>query len=128
MGHSAFQLADEYEYYAGCESGETGHDVYTGSEPFEPNVTSNRNRNTNKWRHLILPTTPIPTTSNVNCAQCDSQPNPLPNRTVGIFEGGGYFHCGLFRPEFYCKMKALGPPFCSVCQQQIRKILSPFLP
>ena len=30
MGHSAFKLADEYEYYAGCGSGESGHDVYSG--------------------------------------------------------------------------------------------------
>jgi hypothetical protein len=128
MGHSAFRLADEYEYYAGCESGETGHDIYSGLEPHEPNVTINRDRNTNKWRHLILPTTSMPTTSNTNCAKCDSQPNPLPDGTVGIFEGGRYFHCGLFRPEFNCKMKALGPPFCAVCQIQIRKVLSPFLP
>jgi hypothetical protein len=29
MGHTAFGLADEYNYYAGCDSGETGHDKYT---------------------------------------------------------------------------------------------------
>jgi hypothetical protein len=128
MGHSAFKLGDEYEYYEGCASGETGHDIYSGPEPLEPNVTKNRNRNTIKWRNLINSSTPIPTTSNSNCTQCDSQPNPLPSGTVGIFEGGRYFHCRLFRPEFNCKMKALGPPFCTICQVQIRKILSPFLP
>jgi hypothetical protein len=128
MGHSAFKLADEYEYYAGCESGETGHDKYLGSERFEPNVTIYRNRNTNKWRHLILPTTPMPTTSNTNCTECDSQSNPLPNRRIGAFEGARYYHCGLFRPEFNCKMKTLGPAFCAICQQQIHKILLPFLP
>jgi len=41
MGHTAFGFADEYEYYAGCASGESGHDVYTGGEPVEPNVTRN---------------------------------------------------------------------------------------
>ena len=127
IGHTAFGLADEYEYYAGCGSGEVGHDVYTGPEPFEQNVTINTDRNTNKWRHLILPTTPMPTTSNANCSQCDSQPSPVPQGTVGTFEGAQYFHCGKFRPEFNCKMRALGPPFCAVCKEIIRNTFSPFL-
>ena len=127
IGHTAFGLADEYEYYAGCGSGEIGHDVYTGPEPFEPNVTINTDRNTNKWRHLILPTTPMPTTSNANCSQCDPQPSPVPQGTVGTFEGAQYFHCGKFRPEFNCKMRALGPPFCAVCKEIIRNTFSPFL-
>ncbi len=41
MGHTAFGFADEYEYYAGCWTGETGRNVYPGGEPFEPNVTAN---------------------------------------------------------------------------------------
>lgn len=127
IGHTAFGLADEYEYYAGCGSGEVGHDVYTGPEPFEPNVTINTDRNTNKWRHLILPTTPMPTTSNANCTQCDLQPSPVPQGTVGTFEGAQYFHCGKFRPEFSCKMRALGPPFCAVCREVIHNTFSPFL-
>ena len=127
IGHTAFGLADEYEYYAGCGSGEVGQDVYTGPEPFEPNVTINTDRNTNKWRHLILPTTPMPTTSNANCSQCDPQPSPVPQGTVGAFEGAQYFHCGKFRPEFDCKMRALGPPFCAVCREVIRNTFSPFL-
>ena len=127
IGHTAFGLADEYEYYAGCGSGEVGHDVYTGPEPFEPNVTINTDRNTNKWRHLILPTTPMPTTSHANCSQCDPQPSPVPQGTVGTFEGDQYFHCGKFRPEFNCKMRVLGPPFCAVCREVIHNTFSPFL-
>ncbi|MGE5863063.1 MAG: M64 family metallopeptidase, partial [Nitrososphaerales archaeon] len=127
IGHTAFGLADEYEYFAGCGSGEVGHDVYTGSEPFEPNVTINTDRNTNKWRHLILAGTPMPTTSNANCTQCDPQPSPVPQGTVGTFEGAQYFHCGKFRPQFNCKMRALGPPFCAVCKEVIRNTFSPFL-
>jgi hypothetical protein len=74
MGHTAFGFADEYEYYGGCGSGETGHDVYTGAEPTQPNVTVNTSRTTNKWHDLILASTPLPTTSNSNCQQCDPQP------------------------------------------------------
>jgi hypothetical protein len=39
MGHTAFGFADEYEYYAGCTSGEAGHDRYPGLEPHQPNVS-----------------------------------------------------------------------------------------
>lgn len=39
LGHSAFGLADEYESLGGCNSGEVGHDSYSGAEPAEPNVT-----------------------------------------------------------------------------------------
>ncbi|MHA6907998.1 IPT/TIG domain-containing protein [Ralstonia pseudosolanacearum] len=37
MAHTAFRLADEYSTYAGCSSGETGHDTYTGAEPTQAN-------------------------------------------------------------------------------------------
>ena len=127
MGHTAFGLADEYQYYAGCGSGETGQDVYSGPEPVAPNITADTNRSIIKWRHLIDPSTPLPTTSNSDCTQCDFQPSPVPPGTVGAFEGAGYFHCGLYRPEFDCKMRALGIPFCAVCQEVIRNTLSPYL-
>lgn len=128
MGHTAFGFADEYEYYAGCRSGETGHDRYNGGEPSQPNVTINTNRSTNKWRNLILASTRMPTTSNSNCTQCDSQPTPVPQGTVGTFEGAYYNHCGVYRPEFNCKMRALNNPFCAVCQQIIRQRLSVYIP
>ncbi len=128
MGHTAFGLADEYEYWAGCGSGETGHDTYTGGEPTQPNITHDANRATNKWNTLILGSTAMPTTSNANCAQCDPQANPVAAGTVGAFEGAGYFHCGMYRPEFTCRMRALNNPYCAVCQGVIRSTLQPFLP
>jgi hypothetical protein len=127
MGHTAFGLADEYESYVGCGSGEVGHDVYSGPEPVEPDVTIDTNRSTIKWGHLIDPSTALPTTSNGNCTQCDPQPSPVPQGTVGAFEGARYFHCGIYRPEFNCRMRALGFPFCAVCQEVIRNTLSPYL-
>jgi len=127
LGHAAFGLADEYPYYAGCGSGETDHDNYTGAEPSEPNVTIDTNRATNKWRDLIAATTAMPTTSNANCNQCDTQASPVPAGTVGTFEGGRYFHCGIYRPEFNCEMRSLGQPFCAVCRRTIRNTINPFL-
>src|SRR6202140_3761035 len=90
MGHTAFRFADEYEYYAGCGI-DVGHDHFPGSEPSQPNVTIDTNRATIKWRNLIQATTPLPTTANANCANCDPQPSPVSAGTVGAFEGADYY-------------------------------------
>lgn len=127
MGHTAFGLADEYEYYQSCAQ-DSGHDKHSGSEPSQPNITTNKNRNTTKWRNLILPSTLVPTTSNGNCKKCDPQPTPVPAGTVGLFEGADYYHCNVYRPEFNCRMRSINFPFCAVCQQAIVKKLTPFLP
>jgi hypothetical protein len=76
----------------------------------------------------VAGTTPMPTSTNANCGQCDPQPNPSPAATVGAYEGAGYFHCALYRPQFDCRMRALGNPFCAVCQDVIRQALAPHLP
>lgn len=128
MGHTAYALADEYNYYAGCDSGETGHDTYTGTEPAQPNVTANKDKSTIKWKSLIAAATSVPTTSNADCSKCDPQANPVSATTVGAFEGAFYFHCGAWRPQYDCKMRTLGQPFCAVCAQAITNTISPFLP
>jgi hypothetical protein len=129
MGHTAFGFADEYESYAGCGSGETGHDNYTGGEPVEPNVTINTDKNTIKWKGVLTaPADNLPTTHNADCSQCDPQPNPKAANYVGAYEGARYFHCGCFRPSFDCRMRALNNAFCGVCQKVIRDTLAPFLP
>jgi hypothetical protein len=123
MGHTAYGLADEYAYYAG--GNETGHDHHPAGEPTEPNVTTNSNRATLKWGWAVAAATAIPTMSNPNCAQVDGRPSPVPTGTVGLFEGAHYYHCGAYRPEFSCKMQALGIPFCHVCRQVIWNRISP---
>lgn len=120
MGHSAFGLADEYEYYAGCSSGEAGHDSHAATEPTEPNVTIETDRAKIKWRHLIAAATTVPTTRNADCTKCDTQANPVAVGTIGLFEGAHYAHCGAFRPAFDCRMRTIGQPFCEVCQERIR--------
>ncbi|MCA1706168.1 MAG: hypothetical protein LC808_24050 [Actinobacteria bacterium] len=126
LGHAAFGLADEYEYYAGCGI-DTDRDNYAGGEPAEPNVTINTDRATIKWGDLIDPATPLPTTSNADCTQCDPQPSPVASGVLGAFEGARYYHCGLFRPEFNCLMRQLAADFCAVCQRTIRTTFEPFL-
>jgi hypothetical protein len=127
LGHTAFGLADEYEYWAGCGV-DTDRDYHPASEPAQPNVTINTTRATLKWGALVQAATPIPTTHNANCAVCDPQASPVPAGTVGLFEGAHYYHCGAFRPEFNCRMRALGLPFCAVCRERIRATLQPFMP
>ncbi|MFF5085384.1 M64 family metallopeptidase [Actinoplanes sp. NPDC000266] len=127
MGHGAFGLADEYEYYLGCGV-DTDRNRHPAVEPGEPNVTVNTNRATLKWRSLVAAATPIPTTRNADCSQCDPQPNPLPAATVGLYEGAHYYHCGAFRPQFDCRMRDIDQEFCAVCAQQIRRVLLPFTP
>ncbi|AZJ24572.1 hypothetical protein CT694_34600 (plasmid) [Bacillus wiedmannii bv. thuringiensis] len=127
MGHTIFGLADEYPYYKGCGQ-ETDRDRYPEDiEPSEPNITTDTNITTNKWKDLILPTTTMPTMSNPDCTQCNSNPSPVPTGTVGAFEGAGYYHCGLYRPEYDCKMRNLGVSFCSVCQKRIIDSMSIYL-
>jgi hypothetical protein len=129
MGHTLFGLDDEYEYWIGCGL-ESDHDDYRNWiihwEPGAPNVTGETNRNAIKWKDLILPSTPVPTTSNPDCTQCDPQSSPVPTGTVGLFEGAGYYHCGLFRPEFNCMMRVAGQPFCAVCGRRIGQKLAPY--
>jgi hypothetical protein len=128
MGHSAFGLADEYEYLAGCRSGETGQDSYSGGEPKEPNVTADPSAT--KWSFLFTPGVSVPTTVNPDCTTCDPRAaDPEPAGTVGAYEGARYFHCGIFRPAFNCKMRQeAAPDFCPVCQFEIRVALVPLLP
>lgn len=123
MGHAGFGLADEYPYYAA--GNETGHDHHPADEPSEPNVTTDTNRDTLKWRWAIAATTALPTMRNLNCAEADNRPSPVPTGTIGLFEGAHYYHCGAYRPEYACKMRALGVPFCRVCRQVISNRISP---
>ncbi len=126
MGHTAFGLADEYELWAGCGV-DTDHDRHQALEPVYPNVTTNASATTIKWRNLLT-TQQIPTTRNADCTKCDPQPTPVPHGTVGAFEGAHYYHCGAFRPEFNCRMRQLGQPYCAVCRQRIIDTLEPHLP
>ncbi|SDJ46880.1 von Willebrand factor type A domain-containing protein [Paraburkholderia steynii] len=128
MGHLVFGFADEYDCRT-CVAGETGHDHYSGPEPPEPNVTINTDRNTMKWRASLTSTTDaLPTTTNADCTTQDTQANPQSATYVGAYDGADYFHCGCYRPSFNCRMRALGNPFCLVCQQAIRDALHQFLP
>ena len=127
MGHSAFGLADEYQLYLGCGI-DTNRNSHPASEPAEPNVTVANTTATIKWRDLIAASTAVPTTSNPDCTLCDPRTtSPVAAGTVGAFEGAHYYHCAAYRPEFNCKMRNLGVPFCAVCARRIRQTLSVYM-
>jgi IgA peptidase M64 len=127
MGHTAFGFADEYCYYQGCGI-DKDRNNYTGAEPGQPNITADANRTTIKWGSLIAASTPLPTMTNPDCSQCNNGPSPVSADTVGAFEGAGYYHCGLYRGQYACRMRALGNAYCAVCQQVIRQTLAPYMP
>ncbi|MGH3804909.1 MAG: M64 family metallopeptidase, partial [Pseudonocardiaceae bacterium] len=106
LGHGAFDLGDEYCDLAGN---------HTDPEPSEKNLTKNTDRATLKWASLVDPATPIPTTQNATCSQCDTQSSPVAAGTVGLFEGGDRMACDIYRPEFDCMMRTNGTSFCAVC-------------
>ena len=133
LGHSAFGLADEYEYYRGCGI-DTDRDRHsTAHEPSAPNVTIQTNRDQLKWSNLVNQHTPIPTWRNPDCTECaDDSDNPYPGEIVtGIYEGAHYFHCDAYRPVWTCLMRVVArgvTHFCPVCQEAIREVLTPFQP
>ena len=121
LGHAAWNLADEYDYFSDCAS----QDVRTHAE--EANVTRSTTRGTLKWRHLLAPGIAVPTMSSIDCANCDARPNVIgDDQAIGLFEGARYEHCSMFRPAYTCKMRESAQPFCRVCVETIVTALAPF--
>jgi hypothetical protein len=87
MGHSLFNLADEY----GGDPGE-----YPGAEPTEPNVTADPSGK--KWAHWIGYEEPG-------------------MGTIGVYEGARYYEQGIYRPSQSSKMRDLGRPFDAVSRE-----------
>jgi hypothetical protein len=120
LGHAGFDLADEY-----C-SGEDAYDAINDGEPVEVNVTATLNPL--KWDWAIDSSTAIPTTSNpdTTCTTCDTRTaSPVAAGTVGAFEGGYYYKCGIWRPEFNCRMRVSEyDGWCAVCSAQIGNMLT----
>lgn len=119
LGHSAFGLADEYEPADG--------DTYTGGEPGQPNVSTESDPSAVKWSALVTAGPADPTMPNADCTTDNDDASPVAAGIVGTFEGAKYWHCGLFRPVYLCKMRdSDGGDFCPVCAKEIVDIMAPF--
>ena len=129
LGHSAFGLADEYEYDGTAA-------VPPGSVASQPNVSTAATTAAlalesvsehQVWASFIKPTTPAPATAK-KTAQTpppDSLASePLaPGVTVqdiGLFEGADHHQLGIFRPFADCRMRHTAAPYCPVCEHTIR--------
>lgn len=125
MGHAAFGLLDEYDCYT-CLDGERGRNNYPGGEPMEPNVTIEGNPAAVKWSALVTTGPDSPTMPNSDCSRRNNGPSPVPSGMVGTFEGAHFHHCGVFRPQYTCKMRKTTSEFCAVCQQAIIDTMDTF--
>ncbi|KQV55384.1 MULTISPECIES: M64 family metallopeptidase [unclassified Duganella] len=104
IGHTAFALADEYEYGT-CS---------TSSEPTEVNVSLNGTRSV-KWGNLIAGSTAVPTGLGV-----------YPNGTVGTFVGAQYCGSGKYRPTENSRMRTLGYPWHAVNEGAVKKVFTKY--
>ena len=108
FGHGFAGLADEYY------QDETGYgDFYNNDiEPWEPNITTLVDFDI-KWKDMMDKKTPIPTPREKKY-----------ERTIGVFEGGGYEAEGVYSPHMDCLMKTFkGHVFCPVCQRAIERMI-----
>lgn len=118
FGHGTGGLADEY-----CKKPGT----YAGAESGKIDLTINTNRATLKWKNFVNPTTPIPTGTG-SCAGYNAGTKPpgwSDSQDVGLFEGGGTWSLGLYRPVINCRMRGNSPPFCPVCYTQLKTTAEP---
>ena len=111
FGHSLGGLADEYERSAPCPA--------PNGELIAANVTTETDPEKIKWRHWILPDTPIPTLG-----------GSFNDRVgvIGLYEGAFYCSTDRYRPSFASMMRSYGP-FDSVSSEElIRRIYSTVSP
>ncbi|MEM7281935.1 MAG: M64 family metallopeptidase [Pseudomonadota bacterium] len=115
LGHSIGGLADEYQCYI-CDGSDNGR-AYPADlgEPDQPNITTDLDRDTTKWGDLIDAATPVPTVQNT------------PPGVVGLWEGGGYYATGMYRPREQCHMDDSSvASFCPVCDRTLSQVFFPY--
>ena len=105
IGHTAFKLADEYDYGT-CDA---------STEPSEVNVTRASSRSTAKWAAFINAGTAVPT-----------QPGSYANGTVGLFQGAKYCSSGLYRPTENSRMRSLGQPWHAINEARAGQVFNSY--
>ncbi|MFZ6712879.1 M64 family metallopeptidase [Undibacterium sp. TC9W] len=106
IGHTAFALADEYDYGT-CS---------LSAEPTSGDVSLNGTRNV-KWGGLISSSTAVPTGL-----------GQYPNGTVGTFQGAQYCKTGKYRPTENSRMRTLGYPWHAVNEGLARTVFASYTP
>ncbi|MFA8433015.1 MAG: M64 family metallopeptidase [Marinifilaceae bacterium] len=108
FGHGFVGLGDEY--YSSAVAYESFYNLDV--EPWEPNLTT-RKEFEKKWKSKVDKNVPIPTP---RIAKYE--------KTIGVFEGGGYVSKGVYSPYQDCKMKSNRMKhFCPVCEEATEKMI-----
>jgi hypothetical protein len=108
FGHAFAGLGDEY--YSSEVSVENFYPLTV--EPWEPNITTLVLFG-KKWKSLIDKKTPVPTPVNKDF-----------EKTIGVFEGGGYMAKGIYRPFTDCTMKSIiYNYYCPVCTSAVKEMI-----
>ena len=109
FGHGFAGLGDEY--YTSSVAYENFYNLE--AEPWEPNLTTLVDFDT-KWKTMVADSTSIPTPRKAKF-----------NKTVGVYEGGGYMNKGIYSPFIDCRMKSNNAKsFCPVCTEGIKRVIS----
>lgn len=96
FGHSFGALADEYDY-----AGEEDPYYFPDVEPWERNITTKFDF-ASKWEDMINAGSP----------------------GIGLYEGAGYQHKGVWRATEDCRMRTnTASEFCPVCQRAIEEMI-----
>lgn len=108
FGHGFTGLGDEY--YTSDVAYEDFYNLEV--EPWEPNITTLVDFDS-KWKTMVSNSTPVPTPR-----------KPAFNKTVGVYEGGGYNSKGIYSPYIDCRMKSNeAGEFCPVCTEAIKRTI-----
>jgi hypothetical protein len=105
IGHTAFKLADEYDYGT-CDA---------STEPTEANVTTQLSRSNSKWGDLIAANVQVPTPTSYYAAG-----------TVGLFQGARYCTSGMYRPTEDSRMRTLGQPWYAVNERRADTVFASY--
>ena len=123
MGHTAFGLADEYPYYAG--GNETGHDHH-------PAGRTGRTQRHHQYQPRHAEMELGGRRRRPRSRRCEpelrngGQPaQPGADRHRRTLRGRPLLSLRRFRPEYDCKMRNLGVPFCRICRQVIWNRIGP---
>ncbi len=111
FGHGFGGLADEY--YSSATGYNEDAFYAKGTEPWEPNITAQKERDKIKWKDMLTLEVPIPT------PDTDEYDD-----VVGLFEGAGYKSKGLFRGTRDSKMFHKGLiPFGPINEAAIEQMI-----
>ena len=114
FGHAFGGLADEYV----DEDLAYGNLHINDYEPLEPNITNLKDFG-RKWKSMLPKSTPVPTPENNDVPKNECGP-------LGVYEGAGYAHQGVYRPTMHCMMRDYAP-FCPVCLQRLEEVFELYI-